>query len=162
MSYLILPIFIVTILFFALINKVNAYEAFIKGALNGIKTAIEILPFFLAMIMASKIFSSSRILLDLINSDHIPVELLMQGVFRPISSSGSLSLMLEIYNEYGVDSKMGIVSSILQGSSDTTLYVVTLYFGSINLVKYRHALKLGLVIDMIAILLALFFYFFIF
>lgn len=162
MSYLILPIFIVTILFFALINKVNAYEAFIKGALNGIKTAIEILPFFLAMIMASKIFSSSRILLDLINSDHIPVELLMQGFFRPISSSGSLSLMLEIYNEYGVDSKMGIVSSILQGSSDTTLYVVTLYFGSINLVKYRHALKLGLVIDMIAILLALFFYFFIF
>lgn len=162
MSYLILPIFIVTILFFTLINKVNAYEAFIKGALNGIKTAIEILPFLLAMIMASKIFSSSRILLDLINSDHIPVELLMQGFFRPISSSGSLSLMLEIYNEYGVDSKMGIVSSILQGSSDTTLYVVTLYFGSINLVKYRHALKLGLVIDMIAILLALFFYFFIF
>ncbi|MGM9972128.1 MAG: spore maturation protein, partial [Anaeroplasmataceae bacterium] len=131
-SYYIIPIFVILIFVCAFLNKTNAYDAFIYGAKDGIKTSIDILPYLMSMYIAVKVFDASGIMDDLLRISKIPNKLLLQGFFRSFSSNASLSYMIEIFKSYGPDSKEGIVSSILQGATDTTMYVITLYFGSIG------------------------------
>lgn len=158
-SYFIILGFIVIVLCYAFIKKINAYDAFIKGAFDSLKTGIQILPYLLCMFVAINVFKASGILNDLINFKKIPSELFIQGIFRPVSSHASLSMMLSIYNQYGVDSNVSTVSSILQGGSDTTVYVMGLYFGSIGIKKTRHAYIVGIISDIFCFILCLGFLF---
>lgn len=146
-SYYIILGFIVIILLYALFKKINAYDAFIKGAFDSLKVGIQILPYLLCMFVAINVFKASGILNDIIKFKSIPSELFIQGIFRPVSSHASLSMMLSIFKDYGVDSAIGTISSILQGGSDTTIYVMGLYFGSIGIKKTRHAYAIGLISD---------------
>lgn len=125
------------------------------------KEGITIFPYLLCMLVAVNVFKSSGILNDLFRMNHIPKELFIQGAFRPASSHASMSIMLQIFKDYGVDSKAGRVSAILQGGSDTTVYVMGLYFGSIGIKKTRHAYLVGLISDCVCFLccVVLFLYF---
>ncbi|XMB87235.1 spore maturation protein [Mycoplasmatota bacterium WC44] len=157
-SYYVLPFYTLVILLFS-IKKTNAFESFGEGCKDGLRIILKIFPFYVAMLFAIKVFVSSNILTDLfafINLNFINTDLILQGVMRPISGSASLSVMTNIFNKYGVDSIVGIASSIIQGSTDTTIFVITLYFGSIGITNYRSALKLGLLVDLVGFLVSLF------
>ena len=154
-SYYIIAIFVIIVFFNALIKKTNVYEAFINGAFDSLKVGISILPYLLSMYIAVNVFKASGILNDLFVVKNIPNELFIQGIFRPISSHASLSVMLSIFKEYGVDSTVSVISSILQGGSDTTIYVMGLYFGSIGIKKTRHAYFVGLICDLLCFIICI-------
>ncbi len=157
-SYYFIIIFILIILGHGAYKKINVYDSFIEGAKYQMKEGITIFPFLMCMLVAVSVFKSSGLLNDLIAFSKIPKELFMQGFFRPASSHASLSLMLQIFKEYGVDSKASMTSAILQGGSDTTVYVMGLYFGSIGIKKTRHAYAVGLISDAACFLLCLVFF----
>ncbi len=140
-------------------KKCDAYDAFIEGSRDGVKTSIAILPFLISMYIAVRIFDASGFLQDLIRLKSIPFELILQGIFKPFSNNASMSFMLKAYEAYGVDSKEAVVSSILQGGTDTTMYVMTLYFGSVGISKYRHAPAVGLLNDLFCFCLCMVLYF---
>jgi spore maturation protein B len=160
-SYYFIVGFILLILVFGVVKKTNVYDSFIDGAVYQMKEGISIFPYLLCMLVAVNVFKASGILNDLIRMNHIPKELFIQGAFRPASSHASMSIMLQIFKEYGVDSKAGRASAILQGGSDTTVYVMGLYFGSIGIKKTRHAYVVGLISDCVCFLccVVLFLYF---
>lgn len=148
-SYYIIIAFIFIILAHGIFKKVNVYDCFIEGAKYQMKEGISIFPYLLCMLVAVNAFKACGLLNDLIHFSKMPKELFIQGAFRPASSHASLSMMLQIFNDYGPDSKEGMVASILQGGSDTTVYVMGLYFGSIGIKKTRHAYIVGLMSDIV-------------
>ena len=154
-SYYIIIIFVVIVFIYGYIKKVNVYDCFIKGAFESLKEGVQILPYLLCMFVAINVFNTSGILNNIINFKKLPSELFIQGVFRPVSSHASLSMMLSIFNKYGVDDNISIASSILQGGSDTTIYVMGLYFGSIGLKKTKHAYVVGILSDIFCFILCL-------
>lgn len=151
-SYYIIIGFILIIIVHGIVKKTNVYDSFIEGAKYQMKEGITIFPYLLCMLVAVNVFKASGMLNDLIRTTRIPNALFLQGAFRPASSHASMSLMLQIFNDYGVDSKAGITSAILQGGSDTTVYVMGLYFGSIGIKKTRHAYAVGLISDCVCFL----------
>lgn len=161
-SYYFIIGFVLIILVYALFKKTDAYTSFINGALNNLKEGIKILPYLLIMYVAVLVFKSSMLLNDIITFERVPSELFIQGVFRPISSHASLAVMLEIFKDYGVDSNVGIASTILEGGSDTTIYVMGLYFGSIGIKKTRHSYPVGLLCDLICLILTILLFLFLF
>ncbi len=160
-SYYVIPIFVLAVFLYALVVKCNAYDVFIEGSKDGIKTSITILPYLMSMFICVKVFSASGFLNDLIRIKSVPIEILMQAIFRPVSNNASMSFMLEVYEIYGVDSKEGIISSVMQGGTDTTIYVMTLYFGSIGVTKYRYSFTIGLLTDFLCFVLCMILYFYI-
>lgn len=160
-SYYIILVFVLIVLVYSIIKRNNAYESFINGCVSNMKTGITILPYLLVMYVAVAVFKASGILEDLLSFSSVPTEVLMQGVFRPISSHASLSMMVSIINTFGVDSKEGIISSILQGGSDTTVYVMGLYFGYISIKKTRHAYFVGLFCDIVCFFICMLLFLFI-
>lgn len=154
MTYYIIPCFILLTLMFALCKKTNAYESFVKGAKEGIDIGIKIFPLLLAMILATTILKACNIL-QIIFKNVDSYELYIQALFRPLSGNASLAMMIEIYATYGVDSKISLASSILQGSSDTTIYVITLYFGSVGIKKYKYAITAGLLADLVGFIITM-------
>lgn len=158
LSYFLIPIMILAIIIHGLIKKVDLYSAFIEGAKEGIKSAITIFPFTISMVFAVNIFLHSHLLefiftpLTRILPKFISTSIFPMAFLRPISGSASLVIMTEIFKVLGPDSFIGRVASTLQGSTDTTLYVITLYFGSVGITKIRYALKAGLFADLIGII----------
>ncbi len=162
MSNYIIPIFILLICLFPFFKKKKVYKSFIDGCTEGINLCIKLFPYMLSMIFATSLLKVSNLLSDIFKFvKNVPIELITQGLFRSLSANASLASMLEIYNKFGVDSKEGIISSILQGSTDTTIYVITLYFGSVSIVKYKYALKVGLLVDLIGFIICILIYMFI-
>ncbi len=158
-STYIIPIFVFIIIGYGIYKKVNIYECFLEGIMDGLKTLLSIIPPLVAMIFAVNIFLSSNFiefilhgvgwLLDLIN---IPKEILPMALLRPISGTASLAIMSDIFINYGPDSFIGRLASTLQGCTDTTIYVLALYFGSIGIKKIRHSLGVGLFADCVGII----------
>lgn len=146
-SYYFIIGFILIIILHGVVKKTNVYDSFIEGAKYQMKEGITIFPFLLCMLVAVNVFKASGMLNDLIRPSKIPNALFIQGAFRPASSHASMSLMLQIFTDYGVDSKEGMAAAILQGGSDTTVYVMGLYFGSVGIRKTRHAYAVGLISD---------------
>lgn len=156
-SVYIIPVIIISLMIYAYHKKINAYESFIKGAKEGLKYSFEILPYVASMIIATSVFRSSLFietvtkflnLAKIINSD-----ILTFMIFKPISGMASLAVLKEIYQTYGTDSFLGIFASVIQGSSDTTLYIITVYFGAIGVKEIRYAIKAGLLNDIISFLI---------
>lgn len=159
-SYYFIIIIVFIILFFAFINKTDAYTSFVNGAKKNMIEGIKILPYLLVMYVAIQVFKASNILSNITNNV-IPKELIVEGIFRPISSHASLSVMLDIFQTYGVDSKEGIASTILEGGSDTTIYVMGLYFGTIGIKKTRHSYFVGLLCDLLCLILTILLFLFV-
>jgi len=162
MSNYVLPIIIFLIVIYGLIKKINVYDSFIKGTKEGLEISISIFPSILAIIFASRIFISSGFLdfllsfiKPILNMISFPIEVFPMAIIRPISGNASLSLMLDIFSKYGVDSYIGYLASTMQGSTDTTLYVISLYFGVVGIKKIKHSLYIALLVDLIGIITAI-------
>ena len=163
-----LTLFSVIIIFIlmALIKKVNVYESFIEGAKEGFSIAIKIIPFLVAMLVAIGVFRTSGALDYLIggikwlvntsgaNADF--VDALPTAFMRPLSGSGARGMMIETINTFGVDSFAGRLSSVMQGTTETTLYVIAVYFGAVSIRKTRSAITAGLFADLVGIISAIF------
>jgi spore maturation protein SpmA len=141
----------------ALWKKVNVYEAFIEGAKGGIQTSITIIPYLVGMLVAISVLRNSGVLGMIVNgfawffgmlgfnTDFTPA--LPTALMKSISGSGARAMMIEAMKTYGVDSFVGRLVSILQGSSDTTFYIIALYFGSVGITRTRYAITYGLLAD---------------
>ncbi len=157
LSYILIPIIIIGIIVYGLYKKVDIYSSFINGAKDGINSAISIFPFTVAMVFAVNIFLHSGVLEFLLSGiskmlgPDIPISIFPMALLRPLSGSASQVIMIDIFKNYGPDSFIGRLASIMQGSTDTTLYVISLYFGSIGIKKIRYSLKAGLFADLIGI-----------
>ncbi len=165
-SNLILFSIIVFFIILALFRRVNIYESFIEGAKEGFDVAIKIIPYLVGIMIAIGVFKESGAL-EIItstleklvlkagwNADFIPG--LPTAFMKPLSGSGATGMMLETMNHYGVDSFQGRLVSIFQGTTDTTLYILAIYFGAINIKKTRYAATCGLLADLIGIVTAIY------
>ena len=161
-SKIILPIFILIIIFYGVKKNVNVYDTFLEGAKEGLVTTFNIFPAIIAMIFAINIFLDSNVLSFIINlvskyigNINIPLEIIPMALLRPISGTASLAIMNDLFKSFGPDSFIGYLASILQGCTDTTIYVIALYFGSIKVTKIKHALWTGLFADLVGIIMAI-------
>ncbi|MFS0751538.1 spore maturation protein [Oceanobacillus sp. 1P07AA] len=158
-SIWIIPCFILVILIMAAVRKIPAYDLFVEGGKEGVKTAFSLLPFLVGMIVAISILRSSgameafvQLISPILSVFGIPSEVLPLALIRPISGTAALGMTTELISTYGPDSFIGRIASVMQGSTDTTLYIITVYFGAVGIKKIRYALKVGLLADLIAIL----------
>jgi len=163
-SVLAIPVLIVVFIGYGAIKKVKVYEQFVEGAKEGFNIAVRIIPYLVAMLVAIAIFRAGgamdnwlipvlRVFTDLIG---MPAEALPMALMRPLSGSGSLGIMAEIMSVHGPDSFIGILVSTFYGSTETTFYVLAVYFGAVNIKNTRYALPVGLIADIAGILAALF------
>lgn len=146
----------------AVYKKVDVFEEFMNGVKEGLSLIRTLFPTLMAFTLWTSAFQCCGILTIVENLFysffqylHIPIDIFLMMLVRPFSSNGSLVVLNDIFTTYGVDHQYSILGSIIQTGSDTTFYVVTLYFGSIKMHNNRYALKLGLCLDFIACLLAL-------
>jgi spore maturation protein SpmA len=156
---------LISFLFVALKRKVNVYDSFIEGAKQGFETSIKIIPYLLAMLCAIGVFRASgaldilvdgiRQLVLLFNGDTRFVDALPTAFMKPLSGSGARAMMIETMNTHGADSFAGRLASIVQGSTETTFYVLAVYFGSVGIRYSRHALACGLIADLAGITAAI-------
>lgn len=156
---IVLVIYITIILVYALLSKTNAYDAFNEGAKEGLKVSFHLFPPLLAFMVSVNIFLNSGIpeaLSKLFSNFNfiIPPEILLQGFIRPISGNSSMVMMVKIYEKYGVDSLFSKMATLIQGTSDTTLYVVSFYLGSVAIKDSKYALKAGLLINLFTFIIA--------
>lgn len=151
-----IPVMIVFIPLYAAYRKVPVYESFVDGAKDGFDTAIKIIPHLVGMMVAISVFRASGAM-DLfigwmkpfMQSIGVPTDILPLAFLRPITGAGSLAFTTDLIQHFGPDSMIGRMASTIQGSTDTTLYVITVYFGAIGIRKAGYALKVGLISDLI-------------
>lgn len=146
-------------------KKINVYDAFVEGAKEGFTTAVRIIPYLVAILVAIGVFRASGCMDYLIegianlvnlcgiNSDFVGA--LPTALMKPLSGSGARGLMVDAMNTYGADSFVGRLSCIFQGSTDTTFYILAVYFGSVGVVRTRHAVPCGLLADLVGIIAAI-------
>lgn len=161
MTNYIIPVVVLFIIFYGLIKDVDIYDVFLEGVKEGLGMVLKIFPTMFAMVMSVDVLVKSNFLSDItmfikpiLNFLGFPGELLPLAVMRPISGSSSLVLMNEIFKTYGVDSYLGRIASVIQGSTDTTIYIIGLYFSSIGIKKIRYSLIVGLMADLCAVILS--------
>jgi spore maturation protein B len=162
-SVIAIPAIIVVFLGWGLFKRVKVYEVFVEGAKEGFNTAVRIIPYLVAMLFAIGVFRASGAM-DVLSSIFSPVtrligmpaEALPMAFLRPLSGSGSLGLMAEIMKAHGPDSYIGVLVSTMYGSSETTFYVLAVYFGAVQIKNSRHAVPAGLIADLFGMLGALF------
>ena len=147
-------------------KKVNVYDAFVEGAKEGFSTAVRIIPYLVAILVAIGVFRASGAMDYLIGGIEKGVELcginsdfvggLPTAIMKPLSGSGARGLMVDAMTTYGADSFVGRLACIFQGSTDTTFYILAVYFGSVGIAKTRHAVPCGLIADAVGIVSAIF------
>ena len=162
MSNLFIPLTVIFVIIYSSIKKVNLYDSFIDGAQEAFLMIKNMFPSLLSMILAVNIFIHSEVI-DFIFSFlkplflflKIPFEILPIAVMRPLSGSFGLALLNNIYKIFGPDSFVSVLSSVIQGSSDTTIYIITLYFGTVGIKKIRYALWVGLLSDLFMVIFSI-------
>lgn len=147
-------------------RKVNVYEAFVEGAKGGFETAVRIIPYLVAILVAIGVFRASGAMEMIIsgtewlvasmgvNADFVPA--LPTAIMKPLSGSGARGMMVDAMRTYGADSFVGRLSCIFQGATDTTFYILAVYFGSVGIRHTRHAVAAGLITDLIGVVAAIF------
>ncbi|WP_410768321.1 spore maturation protein [Fontibacillus sp. BL9] len=156
------PVMIAFIPLYAHLKKVPVYESFVDGAKDGFNTAIGIIPNLVGMMVAISVFRASGALeffvgwmTPLLAKLQVPSEILPLGFLRPLTGTGSLAFTTDLIKTYGPDSMIGRIASTIQGSTDTTLYVLTVYFGAVGIRNGRYALKVGLFSDVVGFIAAI-------
>ena len=162
---LLLLLVIMAFLTMGIMRKINVYDAFIEGAKQGFEVAIKIIPYLVAMLVAIGVLRASMLLDEILtllekiiaafgfNTDFVAS--LPTALMRPFSGSGARAMMLETMNTYGVDSFAANVAATIQGSTETTFYVLAIYFGSVGIQRVRHAIGCGLFADFFGIITAI-------
>jgi spore maturation protein B len=160
-SVIAIPLLLLVFLGWGVFKKVKVYEVFVEGAKEGFTIAVRIIPYLVAMLCAIGIFRASggmdlltTILAPITSLIGMPPEALPMALMRPLSGSGSLGIMTELMKVHGPDSFIGILVSTMYGSSETTFYVLAVYFGSVNIKNTRHAVPAGIIADVAGMLSA--------
>lgn len=158
-----IPVLIFIILLMGIRKKLKVYEAFVDGAKEGFEIAVMIIPYLVAILVAIGMFRASggmefiiRYLAPLTDKLGVPAETLSVALMRPLSGSGSLGIITELLKTHGADSFIGRVASTMYGSTETTFYVIAVYFGVVNIKKTRHSVPAGLIADVIGLSAAVF------
>lgn len=157
-SNIILPLITLIVIIYAIKKKVNIYDEFLNGVKEGLKISLDIFPSIFALIISVTVLVKSNILNDLIsliNTNLFPKEILPIAILRPISSSSSMMLLNEILQIHGPDSLVGKISSIIAGSTDTTIYIIGMYYSSIKIKKIRQSLVIGLLADLFCVIISI-------
>lgn len=162
LSILILPLIVAMVLIYSLYTKTKAYESFIDGAKEGFDIAVRIIPYLVAIMVCVAAFRESgailiieRLLKPALDFFKIPVETLTIMLTRSLSGSATLGVLGDIINQTGVESYATKLAAVITGSSETTFYVASVYFGAIGIKKFRHALIAGILADMVGIVAAI-------
>lgn len=158
----IIPAIILITLVCGIVKKVPVYETFIDGAKDGLKVSVNIIPYLVAIIVAVSMLRASgaidlagKLFAGVLEWMKVPVDVLPVMIVRSLSGSAVLGLFSEIANNFGADSYASKLSAIMVGSSETTFYVLAVYFGSVGVKKFRHALCAGLFADVVGIAAAI-------
>lgn len=164
-SNILLFTIIITFIGLAVRKRVNIYDTFIEGAVEGFKIAVKIIPYLVSILVAIGVFRASgamdaviggiAFVLESINVNTDFVAALPTALMKPLSGSGARGLMVETMATYGADSFVGRIACIVQGSTDTTFYIIAVYFGSVNIKNIRYAIGAGLIADLIGITAAI-------
>ena len=161
-SLSILPIIILTIFCYAIVKKIAVYEEFIEGAKDGFKVSISIIPYLVALIVSISMFrasgaldSISNLIAPLLNALKIPTDIVPIMFTRSLSGSATLGLFSELATSNGAEAFVTKLAAVMVGSSETTFYVLSVYFGAIGIKKFRYALLTGIVADITGIVLAI-------
>ncbi|MFJ7991470.1 spore maturation protein [Peribacillus frigoritolerans] len=156
-----IPILILGILLYGTLKRVPTYETFVEGGKEGISMSFSLIPFLVGMLVAISVFRASgaldfmvQSLQPLLSLLHFPSEVLPLAIIRPISGTAALGITSDLISVYGPDSFVGRLAATIQGSTDTTFYVLTVYFGAVGIKKMGDALKVGLLADLIGIIAA--------
>ena len=159
---LIVPVTVGIILLYGMIKKTKIFDAFIEGAIEGMHTLYMIIPTITGLVVAVEMLQQSgaidfvcSLVEPLADFFAFPKEIVPMAVLRPISGSGSTALLTNIFENYGPDSFPGLIASVLAGSSETTIYAITMYFGSVGITKTRHSLTVGLIADLTALIMSI-------
>lgn len=154
LTALIIPLFILLIISHGVIKRIAVYEEFVEGAKEGFNIAVNIIPYLVAMLFAIAIFRASgamelilmafRPLADLFG---FPAEVISMGLIRPLTGSGSVGVLADLINTYGEDSIIVKIAAVMFGSTETTLYVIAVYFGAVKIKQTEYALQAGLIAD---------------
>ena len=162
MASIFIPFIVLTILIYGFYKKVDIYDKFTVGVVEGVKVAFKIFPTMFAMMICINVLIKSNIINDtviflkpLLSYFNYPSDLVPLAILRPISSSSSLVILDNILKMHGADSFIGRVASVLQGSTDTTIYILGLYFSSVGIKKTKYALIVGLLADFIAVVISI-------
>ena len=162
LSIYILPIIISIILIYALIKKTPAYEDFTQGASSGFSIAIKIIPYLIAIMVCTAALRASgaieilqNILSPVFNFFKIPIETAIIMLTRSLSGSATLGVLADIINQTGVNSYATKLAAVITGSSETTFYVASVYFGAVGIKKFRHALLAGILADIVGLIAAI-------
>ena len=161
LNYLV-PIMIIAIILYGLYKKVNIFDTFLEGVKEGINISFKLFPTIFAMVIAINILVNSNILQDIgrvlnpiFKMVLFPGEILPLVLMKPISGSSSIVILSNILSRYHPDSYIGRISSVIGGSTDTTIYIISLYFGSIGIKKTKYALLVGLIADFLCIIISI-------
>ena len=161
MTNIIIPFIVLFIIFYGFIHDVSIYDKFLEGVREGLELALKIFPVMFTINISINMLLKSNIINDIVNFImpilnfiNYPKELITLGIMRPISGSSSLIIMNDILKNNGPDSFVGRVASVLQGSTDTTIYIISLYFSSVGIKKIKYSLLVGLLSDLMAIIIS--------
>lgn len=161
LSKIVIPLFVLFVIFYGFLKKVNIYDSFLEGAKEGLQISFNVFPSIIAMVFAINIFLDSNFVTEvlgffspILKHINIPLEIMPMAILRPISGTATLAIMNDIFVNFGPDSYAGRLASVLQGCTDTTIYVLALYFGSIGIKKIRYSLSVGLFADLVGITVA--------
>ena len=164
LSYFVIPVIVVGFPLYGLYKRVPVYESFVEGAKEGFQVAVRIIPYLVAILFAIGMFRASGAMDFLVATLNpvlslvgFPGEVLPMAIVRPLTGSGSAGLVAEMIQQYGEDSLFVKMAATMFGSTETTFYVVAVYFGAINIKKTRHAVPAGLTADIAAMLFAVWF-----
>ncbi len=162
LSLYILPAMILYILTIGIFKKVPIYEEFTEGAKDGFKVAISIIPYLVAIIVGISMLRAcgaieilTNICGDFFNKVQVPVDIIPIMITRSLSGSAVLGLLSDIVSQYGPESFTAKLAAIMVGSSETTFYVLSVYFGSVGIKKFRYAILTGIIADITGIVLAI-------
>ena len=157
-----LPVIIIGILTFGLIKKVPVYEVFTDGAKDGFQVAVKIIPYLVAIIVGISMLRASgaiemgaELLAPILTKFNVPANTLPLMIVRSLSGSGALGIFSDIANNLGPDSYATKLAAVMLGSSETTFYVLAVYFGAVGITKIRYALIIGLLADLVGIIAAI-------
>jgi len=146
----------------ATFRKIPIYEIFIQGALEGLKTTLRLTPYLLAIFVAIGLFRTSGALAllttgfnPLLKILHLSPDILTLGLLKPLSGSASLGYTADLLSKYGPDSSLGLTASLIQGSCETTFYVLSLYLGAVGIKDGRHLLAVGLLAELASLIMAI-------
>ncbi len=164
MNYIILaiiPIIIGCVTLYGMIKGVKVYECFVEGAKDGISICIRIFPYLLAMLVAVGVFRASGALnfftalfTPIVKLIGLPGELVPLIFIKPLSGTGAMGVFSDILKQYGPDSIIGIIASIIMGTTETIFYTITVYYGAVGIKKIRHTLWAAVIADITAIIMA--------